>query len=274
MRGAILIVALLLSGGMALAHDAAAAQPAPGKKAEQAAGKKTVCVITEAAQRFQLKKIGLMVFGNEEKTIRVTDWKLEDKINAKVKSVIGAAYQVKTISPSYELFQPLHEPHSLFDAPRDSLETMVKKTAAGSSCDYYLAITCGGSQFSNTNQYIRGLGVLETGTETFGLYHHLFALTYLQLYDGKTFEVLKSERGRSKEGFFFVAIRGPSQEIDVKAHPTLQAVADDPKTRDIIWSLLDYSLGATLPEMFGLDDPKQALSGPQKPKSKEDWAPF
>ena len=60
-------------------------------------------------------------------------------------------------------------------------------------------------------------------------------------------ETLQNHRGETDEDTLFKAIHGPSQEIDAKLHPTLQAVADDPKTRDLVWKQVARRLELTVP---------------------------
>jgi hypothetical protein len=263
------LTAVLLVGGVGVL----AAGPAEAKESQ---AKKSVCLISEISQRFQLKKIGIMVFGNEEKTIPIPSWKLEDKIYAKAKALLAKNFQVKQLPAPYEVFQPLHEQGDLFRDKGAELQAMVRKVAAGSSCDFYLAITCGGSQVGSSNQYLTGLGVLEA-TNIFNDDREIYALSYMQVYDGKSFEVVKAERGQSDKDPFFEAIRGPSQRIDGEAHASLQAVADDPKTREIVWAQLERSLDLTLPELFDVGELDQAARLKRKPKSKSskpDWVPF
>lgn len=248
-------------------------QPAAAKE------KKSVCVIAEISQRFELKKVGFTVFDNEESTISITDWKVDDQIVAKTKTLLGKDFTVKKIAAPYDVFQPLHEQGDLFRDSAAELKGMVQKVAAGSNCDFYLVPTCSGSQLSNTNQSVTGLGVVEFGNGLVGYTREVYALSNIYVYDGKSFELLRGERGGSDKPMFFQTIRGPSQEIDYEAHPSLQAVADDPKTRDIVWSLIARSLDLTLPALFEVEALETAIqqsaaTAKHKAAKKDDWAPF
>jgi hypothetical protein len=278
MRGTLVVLGLLLSGIWVVA-DAVAKEKKAAPALAATTGKKTVCVVSEATQRFQLKKIGMMVFANEDKTIRITDWKLDERVHAKTKALLGKTFNVKPIPASYEIFQPMHEQGDLFRDRDAEMNGMVQKTLAGASCDFVLVIVCGGSQFSSSNQFLTGLGVLETGTEAFGHNREIYALTAMSVLDGKTLATLKAERGGSDKPMFFEAIRGPSKPVDVKAYPSLQSVADDPKTRDVVWSLMERSLDLTLPQLFevkGLETAAKETAEAAKTggAKKENWAPF
>jgi hypothetical protein len=274
-RVAFIIGAMLC--GAVLAGQAAKAKEAKQAPAATAAGKKTVCLISEATHRFNLQKIGLMVFANESNAVPIGSWKLEDKIYGKTKAVLAKDFAVKNIPATYEAFQPLREPGGLFRDTEGERKGIIQKIASGSSCDFVLAVMGNASQFGSSNQYVGGLGVVETGNEVFGYTRQVHALTFFYVYDGKTFQVLRYNRGESEEATLFKTIHGPSQEIDGKLHASMQAVADDPKTRDIVWRLLEKSLELTLPQLFDLKELKataktQAETG--KTPEKKNWAPF
>ena len=260
-----LIAVSLLAGDAFFAGKPAEAKETPGKK--------TLCVISQVSQRFQLKKIGIMVFGNEDNTVPIENWKLDDKIYAKIRAVLAKNFNVKKIPASYEAFQPLYEPGGLFRDTAGMMKAIVQKISAGSACDYALLVAAGGSQFSNTNQYVGGLGVVETGSVLFGPARQIYALTFFYVYDGKSFEMLQYGRGESDDSTLFKPIHGPSQEIDAKQHPSLQAVTDDPKTREMVWRMIDKSIELTLPKLLGTGEALQVAKSKTK-ASKDNWAPF
>ena len=276
-----LIIGILLCGGAVLAgHSAEAKEAKPAKSAPAAAataGKKTLCLVSEVTQRFNLQKIGLMVFANESTSVPIDSWKLDDKIYAKTKAILAKNFTVKAIPATYEAFQPLREPGGLFRDTEGERAAVIRKIASGASCDFVLAVMGNASQFGSSNQYVGGLGVVETGNEIFGHIRQIHALTFLYVYDGKTFQDLRHQRGESEEATLFKTIHGPSVEVDGKLHASTQAVADDPKTRDIVWRLLEKSLELTLPNLFDLAELKSAAktrAEVEKGATKKNWAPF
>ena len=65
--------------------------------------------------------------------------------------------------------------------------------------------------------------------------------------------------------------------IEGEQHASAQAVADDPKTRDIVWRLLEKSLELTLPQLFDLKELKataKTQAEVEKGGAKKNWAPF
>jgi hypothetical protein len=274
------IVGLLLCGVVWASHGVEAKEAKPAKPAAAAArdaGKKTVCLITEATHRFNLQKIGLTVFANEFKSLPIDGWKLEDKIYGKTKALLGKDFAIKNIPATYEAFAPLREPGGLFRDTEGERAAVIRKIASGSSCDFVLVVMGNASQFGSSNQYVGGLGVLETGNEVFGYARQVHALTFFYVYDGKTFQVLRNQRGESEESTLFKAIHGPSVEVDGEQHASMQALADDPKTRDIVWRLLEKSLELTLPQLFDLRELKatgKTQAEVEKGAAKKNWAPF
>jgi hypothetical protein len=270
--------------GAMLCGAALAGQAPKAKEAKQAptalataAGKKAVCLITEATHRFNLQKIGLTVFDNEFKSLPIESWKLDDKIYGKTKAILSKDFSVKNIPATYEAFKPLQESRGLFSDTEGTRKAVIQKIASGSSCDFVLVVMGNASQLGSTKQYVGGLGVLDHGNGIIGWYRFIHALTFFYVYDGKTFQDLRSHRGESEDSTLFKNIHGPSVEIDEKRHASAQVVADDPKTRDIVWRLLEKSLELTLPQLFDLKELKataktQAETG--KTPEKKNWAPF
>lgn len=273
--GALLWGCAVLAGQTAEAKEAKPAKSAPAAAAT--AGKKTVCLISEATHRFNLQKIGLTVFDNEFKSLPIESWKLDDKVYGKTKAILAKEFAVKNIPATYEAFQPLHESGGLFSDTEGTRKAVIQKIASGSSCDYVLVVMGNASQVGSTNQYVGGLGMLDHGNGIVGWYRFIYALTFFYVYDGKTFQDLRSQRGESEESTLFKNIHGPSVEIDEKQHASAQAVADDPKTRDIVWRLLEKSLELTLPQLFDLKELKavaKTQAEVEKGGAKKNWAPF
>jgi hypothetical protein len=279
-RGALMIGAMLcgvvLAGQAAKAKDSKSTKQATATPAT-AAGKKTVCLITEAAHRFNLQRVGLTVFDNDFKSLPIESWKLDDKIYGKTKAILVKDFAVKKIPAAYEAFQPLRETRGLFSDAEGARKAVIQKIVSGSSCDFVLVIMGLRTQVNSTNQTVEGLGVLDHGNGLVGWYRHVHALTFFYVYDGWSFQELRSQRGDGEESTPFKSFRGPSIEIDEKQHASAQAVADDPKTRDIVWGLLEKGLELTLPKLFELKEPKATTKTQVeivKTPENKNWAPF
>lgn len=271
------MVLALVAG--ALPAGATSGKPKAAQATAASAGKKTVCVVSDVAHEFQLQKIGLTVFGNEASTVPVPQWKLDQAIFDKTKAILSASFNLKHIPTKIETYAPLRTEGGFLRDRDGERVALIQKLTASSGCDFILLVAGNASQVGSTNQYVGGLGVLEMGNELFGYYRQVHALTFLYVYDAKTMERLQYNRGETDEDTLFKTIRGPSQEVDVKLHPTLQAVADDPKTRDMIWKQVERSLELTLPKVFDVKALDQAmkvnaLTAKDRSAKKDDWSPF
>lgn len=264
---------------MSLAVGVLPASGATKPKTQLASSQKTVCVISDVAHEFYLKKIGITVFGNEASTVPVPQWKLDDAIFTKSKAILTANFNVKHIPSKSETYKPLRTEGGFFRDRDGERKALIKQLTASSGCDFILLVAGNASQVGSTNQSVGGLGVLKMGNEVFGYSHQVHALTFLYVYDGKSMDTLQSQRGETDESTVFKAIHGPSQDLDAKLHPTLQAVADDPKTREMVWKQIERSLELTVPALFDiktLGHPINANGQAAKDRAakKDDWAPF
>ncbi len=217
-----------------------------------------------------------MVFGNEYTERQIPEWKFDDSVRAIVEKALSSQFDIKQIAIPVKLrgsFDQLRG--SLLTDGREENAPILSKLLGDKTCKYFLLVAAAGSQFGSSNQAVGGLGVVEAES-LFGNTRYVHAVAQARIFDGKTYAFLDWKNLRTGQNIFTDSIQGPHQEIDAKAHPSLQAVADDPKTREILLSLLDESLKETLPAMLAVDKP-DALTGSlskQQGKKGDDWAPF
>jgi hypothetical protein len=86
---------------------------------------------------------------------------------------------------------------------------------------------------------------------------YLFALTYIQIYDGRGFEVIKQGEASTDDEsivsrvLMVKPIRGPNRELDNASFPSAPVEAtNNPALRDGVRALLTASLDKTLPAML------------------------
>jgi hypothetical protein len=230
------------------AKSKAAAKPA----ALADSGPCQIGVISDIGDQFVVQTVGLMVFGNEREEISVVGWGLDDLVVARVRAVAGPGVRVRKITHTKEAFAQLERPGSFFRDTKSELSNALRQIAAGSNCERYVFVTRFTSQFSNLNQSVRGIGIVSWSYRTL-----LFALSYIRIYDGQSFEVIK--QGAAAIGdeplvsrlLLLNPIRGPNQELDKAAFPSDPAeAATSPALRDGARALLTASLDNTLPAML------------------------
>jgi hypothetical protein len=242
--------------------------PAPAKKppAKKPATKKAstkpagpadtgpcqIGVISDIGDQFVVQTVGMTVFGNERSEIPVNGWGLDDLVLARVRAAAGPGVRVRKIAHAKDAFASLERPGSFFRDMKAELSGVVQQITSGSNCERYVLVTRGSSRFSNLNQSVRGMGIVFWVFRTF-----LFALSYVQVYDGQSFQVIKQAAAVVEDEplvsrlLMTNPIRGPNRELEKEEFPSVPAeAANDPALRDGIRALLTASLDNTLPAML------------------------
>jgi hypothetical protein len=150
----------------------------------------------------------------------------------------------------------MKESHSFFRDRDAEAKDFVQRSAGNAGCERYLLIHKSGSQFSSTNQSVAGYGIVKWG-HPLSQRVFLFALTFIRVYDGHTFEMIHRGNATLDDGptlsrvLMGRTIRGPNREIEDKSFPASAAEAGaNPAYRDGVRALLTSSLDRTLPEML------------------------
>ncbi|MEH2612661.1 hypothetical protein [Bradyrhizobium sp. AZCC 1693] len=138
--------------------------------------------------------------------------------------------------------------------PRTNAELVaaVRQSAAGTHCNRYILVQRSSTQFSNTNQDGRGIGIIGWAGR-----NHLFALTYILVLDGENFSIIKraaastGDESLISRGLGLNPIHGPSRKLeDVSFPATPGEAASNPALRDGVRALLATSLDHTMPAML------------------------
>lgn len=220
----------------------------PGQSAT--AGTKTIGLVSIIGETFTVKKIGIMVFGNEEESFPIAGWKVDDRVAALVARLLNKNFKVKRIQLPAGAYAAFKNGDFLFKSYDDEFARFIAKYTAGQGCEYYLVVSPSGAQVGSTNQFIGGLGVLRW-SNLFTPPEHVHALSLLTVYDGQM-KQLRSETGTIGQDTFLVAVKGPHVELKDKEMlpPDAKAAVADPRAQKIAWELLEQSLAKTLPKLF------------------------
>jgi hypothetical protein len=254
MHRTIVVALLLLVGGCA----GGLGLPSP-EASKTIAGAKTVGVISAIGHKFALQKIGVTVFGNELNEVPIESWGIDDAVVNRVGALLSARFAVKKISYPKEAFARYESPGAFID-PSAVLQDIVRTVAASQKYDLYLVVTRAGVPFSSTNQVVGGLGMVEAGGAINPDNVHLFAITTVHVYDGRTFERLGWQRSEFKIGASLVGrvINGPYRTLDRTWWPaTPQAIHND-KLKGAMRALVEQSLATTIPEVMGTKTAERA----------------
>jgi hypothetical protein len=211
-----------------------------------------VGVISDIGDQFVVQTVGITVFGNERSEVP-TSWGLDDLVVSRVRAAAGPGVRVRRIAHAKDAFSQLEQPGSFFRDMKAELSNAVRQIASGSNCERYVLVHRSTSRFSNLNQSVRGIGIVHWVYRTF-----LFALSYVRIYDGQSFEVIKQgavvieDEPLVSRIMMSNPIRGPNRELEKEAFPSAPAeAATDPALRDGARALLTTSLDNTLPAMLG-----------------------
>jgi hypothetical protein len=233
--------------------------PKPGTgaaSAAPAAGPTGPCigVIPHIGDRFAVQRVGLTVFGNELKDVPVGSWGLDDLVVARVRAAVGTRFAVRRIAYAADAFAPYdHPPSRLFGNPTEDLKGVVRAITHTGECERYVVVLKGSSQFGGTNQTVEGIGIVNTGIASLSK-TVLFALSSIMVFDGRTYEVVKTGRGLTGQENTLTAVllvgyvRGPNLMLtDFTWPPTPEAVMG---LRDAARALLAPSLDKALPALL------------------------
>jgi len=229
---------------------------AAAKPTDQAsAGPCQIGVIPLTGNEFGVQQVGFTAFGNEYMPVPVDSWGLDDLVVSRVRAAAGGR-SVRRIAYAKDDLARMKESHSIFRDRDAEAREFVQRSAGKAGCERYLLIHKSGSQFSNTNQSVNGYGIVKWG-HPLSQRVFLFALTFIRVYDGQTFEMIRRGNATLDDGptisrvLMGTTIRGPNREIEDKSFPaSATEAASNPAYRDGVRALLASSLDRTLPEML------------------------
>ena len=133
----------------------------------------------------------------------------------------------------------------------EKFSTTVRKIASTQKCDLYLVVGKADSPYGDTNQMLSGLGIVELSG--FGTSVYLYALSYMTIYDGRTFAVLREQRTSVGQSTFMATIKGPHREVDESWWPGSGQVAQNERIKAATRSLVEQSIAMTLPKLVQTD---------------------
>ena len=218
-------------------------------------GRCQVGVIPITGNLFGVKRIGYTIFGNEYKRIRVDDWGFDDLVSARVRAA-APRLVVQRISYDKEDLQRSKREQSLFRDADNEARDFVRKVASETRCERYLVVHISSSSISERNDVATGMGMVYLSSPIKNRVY-LFALTYIRIYDGQSFELIKQGAALIEDepaGSVLLGLtpfRGPKLQIDESLFPAApEQAARDSFLRDGVRALLAASLDKTLPAML------------------------
>lgn len=209
------------------------------------AGGPCVGVIPLVGDSFEVKKIGLTVFGNEYKAIPV-DWGLKDLIVERVRAAVGPGKVVRRITHpkgALDAYDPGGSP--LWNRDEKSA-ALLARYVGQPRCERYVVVTRAGAQYVG-NQAINGIGVVNVGSPMLGK-TYVHALVYINVHDGQSLAVLK--RGRASINGNDFLLGPPTRRLEDFSWPDSPEAVMTPTVRAAAQSMLAEVLDKTLPGMM------------------------
>lgn len=255
------LAALLLAFGLVHSAQAQTAQPPTAAKAKPAAKKPAapkakaetaaasgpcIGVFPLLFDQFGVRKIGITVFGNDFKQIKVDNWGLDDLVVERLRSAVGPALAVRRIAVDKALFEGYIPGIGIFQNRDTKAPEIIRQAAGQTRCERYVVVTRAASQYVG-NQPIYGLGVVNSGAPLLATVA-VHAMVRIHVHDGQTFAVLKSGNGSLSGANFLTG--PPTRKLDASLWPEPPEAANTPAMRDATRKLLGEVLDKSLPELL------------------------
>ena len=208
------VVTLLL---VALLTACATTVPSPPKESSFA-------VLSTLGNKLSLRQVGITVFGNTEKAIDVSQWNVDEHVEASTAIMLKSA-GFKTLKSAARSTDDLGR-MSYFNMTQSYTFTggpaAMRKAALAAGADYLIVVLeapkARSDPFFRTNQFITGYGVYQRrggGSVT-------FAQIAVLLVDGKTGEVLSScieSAGTARSDSIWIDVDAPSLDSSSLSQP-------------------------------------------------------
>jgi hypothetical protein len=223
---------------------------AVGNQAEPtASGRCELGIIPIAGNQFAVQKVGFGTFGSETTRIRVDGWGFDDLVAARVRAAAPGHAVRRIVYARKELARYQQG----FPDTDDEINDFVRDAAAGTDCERYVVVQPHASRIMKTSAFVHGMGIVNVGAPI-TRHNFLFALTYIRIYDGRSFELIKQGATSTDDQppmSQFMPFQGPKMELDEASFPaTPSEAAANPVFRKGVRALLKASLDNTLPAML------------------------
>jgi hypothetical protein len=219
----------------------------------QGSPRKSVCIISAIGNTFSVQKIGITVFGNELNQAAIDAWGIDALVAGKFSSQLSQRFDVKRLDYPKGAFASLDTQKSIlasdYKDPRQEIRDIARGLVGSQKCDLCIVATPFRSMYSNSNQSLYGLGILDQSSVLFTNVF-LFAMWEVRVYDGKTFEVLARAVARRFETEWMIGIHGPYRRVDKSWLPAPGQVAQNAKLKQAMLALVEQSVTPLIAELF------------------------
>jgi hypothetical protein len=200
-------------------------------------------VISAIGDHFTVQKVGATAFGNDVKELSIEPWNIDAFVIAKVRTALAGRFEVRPVSYRNADFQVTEG--NVFNSTNSKIATAVRQ-ASPQGLDAYVVVTKGLAVYPQTNQLMKGLGIIERsglGTSTI----KVFALFRITVIDGHDLAGLGSVTGLRPGDI--ESVHNTSREVDQTWWPTVLDAGANAKLKSAVAELLAQSLPVTLQKL-------------------------
>lgn len=230
-------------GRAALAILVFAAFVPPRPAAAKYENVRRIGVISAIGDLFAVQKVGVTAFGNDVKEFSIEPWKIDAFVIAKIRAALAGRFEVRPVSYRNADFQVTEG--NVFNSTNSKIATAVRQ-ASPQGLDAYVVVTKGLAVYPQTNQMMKGLGIIERsglGAST----TKVFALFRITVIDGRDLTGLGTATGLRPSDM--ESVRNTSREVDQTWWPAVLDAGANAKLKSAIAELLAQSLPGTLQKL-------------------------
>jgi hypothetical protein len=209
-------------------------------------GVRTIGIVSAIGDKFYLRKVGLTVFGNESQEMAIDAWGIDDLMTARIRAVLAARFDVRPVTYRRAVFAAFPDHTSILAQQFHS--DVVRAEVSQQGLDAYLVVLKSERQFSQTNQILEGLGMVESGL--FEKYAYMHAYYEIDFVDGREYRTKSRTISIIPGQHQFGDIMGsPYRKVDTAWWPSTRDAASNQRLKGAIVELIDQSLPDTLQRM-------------------------
>jgi hypothetical protein len=206
-------------------------------------GIRRIGIISAIGEKFDVRKVGLTVFGNELTAVPIAAWGIDDLVTAKARALLSRRFDVRPVKYQRAAFAGISNAGS-------PLSNAVRSAASSDGVDAYVVLMGNVSQFGTTNQYVGGLGIVTSGLIPQSVVHALYSVTVIDAHQFNQIGFASASRLDQSLGaalgFGECFIHGPCHKVEPSMVPASPTPADVAKLKGIIVQMIEQSLPDTL----------------------------
>jgi len=211
-------------------------------------GVRTIGIVSAIGDKFYLRKVGFMVFGNESQEIAIDSWGIDELITAKIRAMLAGRFDVRPVKYRRAAFAEAENRLAIGVEPLRGETVRAEVTPQG--LDAYLIVTKASAPYGQTNQMLTGLGMVQ-GFKFGDSIVYEYAFYTISLVDGHDWTLSRGTFATvpGEAGLFGPRLKGASRDLDQTWWPASLDAASNQRLKGVLVELIDQSLPGTLQKM-------------------------